>query len=66
MIALAFSEAALTLDEAWNAALVDEKYQAEFWGEDAEAAERLAGRRRELEEASMFLELLGARGPLKP
>ncbi len=66
VIALALAEAILTLDAAWDAALVDENYQAEFWGVDEEAAERLAGRRGELGEASMFLELLGAQGPLKP
>lgn len=58
LIALALAEEAIGLDEAWAAATVDEAWQAEQWGEDAEAAARLAARRAEFEAALRFLRLL--------
>jgi len=45
---------------AFEAAHLDEAFQAEQWGEDAEAAQRLAQRRAELAETGRFLRLLGA------
>jgi chaperone required for assembly of F1-ATPase len=59
VIALALVEEAIDLDTAWNAATLDEQWQVEQWGEDAEAAARLANRRREYEAAHRFLKLLG-------
>lgn len=58
LIALALAEGALGLDEAWAAATLDERWQAEHWGEDAEAAQALAGRRRDFAAAARFLALL--------
>ena len=58
VIALALAEAAIDLDSAWAAASLDEQWQIEQWGEDAEAAARLAGRRAEFEAAHRFLKLL--------
>ncbi len=58
VIALALVEEAIDLDTAWNAATLDEQWQVEQWGEDAEAAARLANRRREYEAAHRFLKLL--------
>ena len=58
LIALALAEGALPLGEAWAAATLDEQWQAEQWGEDAEAAAALAGRRRDFEAAARFLALL--------
>ncbi|HEX8525364.1 ATP12 family chaperone protein [Allosphingosinicella sp.] len=59
LIALALTEEAIGLDAAWAAATLDETWQAEQWGEDAEAAERLELRRTEFEAAYRFLKLLG-------
>src|SRR5438093_1037953 len=42
IIALALAEGAIDLDTAWKAATVDEAWQSEKWGEDEEAAQRLA------------------------
>jgi chaperone required for assembly of F1-ATPase len=58
LIALALAEGAIPLNAAWAAATLDEQWQAEKWGEDAEAAAALAGRRRDFEAAARFLALL--------
>ncbi|MDQ4088573.1 MAG: ATPase, partial [Pseudomonadota bacterium] len=42
IIGLALAEGAISVDEAWAAAALDEHWQAEQWGEDAEAAQALA------------------------
>jgi chaperone required for assembly of F1-ATPase len=57
LIGLAVVRGRLALDEAWQAAQVDEAYQAEKWGEDAEAAARRAAVRADLAAAVRFLEL---------
>ena len=58
LVALALAEGAISLDTAWAAATLDEQWQAEHWGEDAEAAAALAGRHRDFEAAARFLALL--------
>jgi chaperone required for assembly of F1-ATPase len=58
VIALALAEGAISLDQAWAAATLDEQWQAGQWGEDAEAAEALAMRRRDFAAAARFLALL--------
>jgi len=58
LIALALAEGALPLGQAWAAATLDEQWQADKWGEDAEAAAALAARRRDFEAAARFLALL--------
>jgi chaperone required for assembly of F1-ATPase len=58
LIALALAEGAIPLGTAWAAATLDEQWQAEQWGEDAEAAAALASRRRDFEAAARFLALL--------
>ena len=58
VIALALAEGAIGLGPAWDAATLDEAWQAEQWGEDALAAAALANRRREFEAAYCFLTLL--------
>ena len=60
VIALALAEQAIELEEAWAAASLDDQWQAEQWGEDAEAALALANRRRDFEAGARFLELLRA------
>jgi chaperone required for assembly of F1-ATPase len=58
IIALALAEGAIGLDAAWAAAALDDHWQAEQWGEDAEAAKALAGRRADFAAAARFLSLL--------
>jgi chaperone required for assembly of F1-ATPase len=58
--ALAVLEQALSAEEAWEAVTVDEQWQAEQWGRDAEAEERLSNRRRDFLAAALYLELLGS------
>ncbi len=55
LTALAFAEAALDFDALWRAAHVDEDWNIKDWGEDAEAAERRAQRRRDAEAAAFVL-----------
>ena len=57
--ALAVAENAVTAEEAWQAVSVDERWQLEQWGSDAEAEAALATRRRDFLAAARFLELLG-------
>ncbi len=59
VIALALKEGEIDADQAFAAAEVDETFQAEQWGEDAEAADRRAGVRTTIAEAARFLSLLG-------
>ena len=58
IIALALSEGAIGLETAWDAAMLDEAWQAEQWGADPLAAASLENRRREFEAAYLFLTLL--------
>lgn len=58
VLALALSESAIGRAEAWAAANVDEDWQAEQWGWDAEAERRREARACEFEAAVAFLELL--------
>ena len=55
VLALAVAEDAMPADEAWAAATVDERWQAERWGEDAQAASLLEARRAEFDAARRFL-----------
>jgi len=57
--ALAVLEKALPAEEAWDAVSVDDCWQLEQWGEDAEAKTVLDNRRRDFMAAAKFLELLG-------
>jgi chaperone required for assembly of F1-ATPase len=58
LIALALANGALTGDEAWNAAHVDEQWNISQWGEDDEAQRRLAARHMEFTAAANMLNLL--------
>jgi chaperone required for assembly of F1-ATPase len=58
--ALALVEGAATAEVVWNAAHVDEDWQAELWGADAEAVATHAARRREYDAAVRFLEATAA------
>jgi len=57
VIGLALVKGHLDAEAAFNAAMLDEKYQAERWGEDAWASARAAGLRTELVAAARFVAL---------
>jgi len=48
------ADAALSAEDAWRAAHVDELYQERVWGADAIATTRREGRKREFEAAAML------------
>ncbi len=56
--ALALAEGRLDADALWSAALVDEMWQIEQWGEDQLAAEARAARRQDFDAAVRFLTLV--------
>lgn len=56
--ALALAEGAFDAEAVWTAVTVDERWQAEQWGEDALAQQAEAARRRDFLTAARFLELL--------
>ncbi len=56
--ALAVVEGALTVEQAWDAVSIDERWQLEKWGEDAEAVAALKARRADFFAAARFIELL--------
>jgi chaperone required for assembly of F1-ATPase len=60
LLALAVARGFLSAGAAWRAAHVDEDFQAERWGEDAEAMARGKARRREFEAAATAIALTRA------
>ncbi len=58
VIGLALSRGRLAAGEAAELSQLDELWQAEQWGEDAEAAARRAAFRRDIEAAERFLQLI--------
>ena len=58
VIALALLEGRLDAGEAFAAAQLDESFQIESWGEDAEQAERRAALAAEIAAAAQFISLL--------
>ena len=56
--ALAVAEGAIMPGPAWDLVSIDERWQLEKWGNDAEAETRLENRRRDFLAAARFLELL--------
>lgn len=56
--ALAVIEKALTPEQAWEAVSLDDRWQLEQWGADAEAEAALENRRRDFFSAAKFVELL--------
>jgi chaperone required for assembly of F1-ATPase len=55
LLALAVARQFLSADAAWQAAHVDEDFQAERWGADAEALAQREARRREFDAAALAL-----------
>ena len=60
LLALAVTRGFLTPEAAWRAAHVDEDFEIERWGEDAEVTARRAARRREFDAAATVLEAIRA------
>jgi chaperone required for assembly of F1-ATPase len=58
VVALAVLEKAVIPEEGWDAVSIDERWQLEQWGADAEAEAALDSRRRDFMAAASFLELL--------
>ena len=56
--ALAVLEKAISAGEAWDSVSLDERWQLEQWGSDAEAERALANRRGDFLAGARFLELL--------
>jgi chaperone required for assembly of F1-ATPase len=59
LIALALERGAVTLDDAWAAAHVDEDWNMDLWGRDELALERREARFAEMQAAARVLESLG-------
>lgn len=58
VLALALAEGAVDLESAWLAAVLDDLWQQEQWGSDAEAEKALASRRADFEAGYRFLQTL--------
>jgi chaperone required for assembly of F1-ATPase len=58
VVGLALMDRLVTPDAAFEAAVVDERWQAEHWGEDAEAAAALGSRETQFMAAARFLALI--------
>jgi chaperone required for assembly of F1-ATPase len=56
IVMLALADGAIDAEAAWQAAHLDEDYQIGVWGQDEEAAERRAIRRREFDAAVLLLQ----------
>lgn len=57
VLGLALAHGEVDAERAWAASRIDHDFQAEKWGEDAEAVEAAAALRAELEAAARFMEL---------
>ncbi|EKV29274.1 Chaperone protein [Caenispirillum salinarum AK4] len=60
VLALALLEGRLDAEAAYRAAYLDELFQMEHWGADAEAQARLERQRKDIADAARFLALLGS------
>jgi chaperone required for assembly of F1-ATPase len=58
VLGLALEEGAIGAGDAFSAAHLDETYQAQRWGEDAEAKARSMQQRQGVEETARFLDLM--------
>jgi chaperone required for assembly of F1-ATPase len=58
LLALAVLDGSFDAESAWVRAHVDEDFQIEQWGEDAEAAERRTRRKADMDAAARLLEML--------
>ena len=62
VLGLALWQGAIDAEQAADAALLDELFQAKKWGDDREAVQQRQGLRREVGEAAHFLTLLRGGG----
>jgi chaperone required for assembly of F1-ATPase len=60
LLALAVARGFLSPEAAWRAAHIDEDFQAELWGVDAEATAWREARWREMESAGIVIEAMRA------
>ena len=60
VLGFAVDEGAIAPADAWEASRVDERWQTEQWGEDAEAAALEAAKRADFEAAARLSRLLRA------
>ena len=58
IVALALAEEAVARDPAWTAVTIDEQFQLDEWGSDAEAEKALAARREDFDAGARLLDLL--------
>jgi len=58
VLGLALAHGEIDAERAWAASRLDHDFQAEKWGQDAEAAEAAAGLRAELDAAVRFMDFL--------
>jgi len=58
LLALAVDAGAITAEEAWRAAHVDEDWQIDHWGQDSEAVARRNARWRDMKAAAGIIEAL--------
>jgi chaperone required for assembly of F1-ATPase len=58
LLALMFEAGAIDAEAAWNAAHIDEDWNIEHWGLDAEAAARRTARKRDMMGAAALIEAL--------
>ncbi len=63
VVPLAVAHGVLAAEEAWEAAILEERWNAELWGEDEQAARNQAVRRGEFLAAARFLSLISAEAP---
>ena len=61
IVALALVSGRIGPDQAFEAAMLDEVYQAKKWGEDEEASERRRSLRGQIEAVAAFIDLAGIR-----
>jgi chaperone required for assembly of F1-ATPase len=60
VLGLAMQRSALSAEEAFEISRLEERFQEEQWGQDAEAAERVAARRDEAVLLQRWFEALRA------
>ena len=66
VIALALAHGRIDTEQAFALSQLDESYQIERWGEDAEAARRRRALHDDIRDAWRFMMLAGGRGERRP
>ena len=63
VISLALIDQEIDVEQAWEAATVDERFQEAQWGSDAEAQDRMATRYNAVRDANKFYSLCKSGDP---